>query len=485
MTHPAQVLAADGVLGVDAPLRTAIDVLGVENVDVQEPSNNGMFRSRQSVATLRPTTQNDLVRLVTELSAIPSSPPIYPVSTGRNWGFGSALPVREGAFVLRLDRLAAIRSLDLAAGVAVVEPGVSQQQLATALAGAAFMPNLTMSSASTSLLGNTVDRGVGVWGQRADDVVGVEVLLADGSTVQIGYSGGSAPYRHGVGPSLLPAFQQSNLGIVTAIALRLVRRPEVAELVRLRFAARHREAAIDLLHEIHASGLAAGVIKVYSSGATSSYGGVAADGYTAYVCCSGIRQVVDAAVDVVRGKVRRSGSVDECAVLSPDNLGSDLGENALLRSFVGDPGHNDAMVEAVFGASAESADVSSTHGWLFCTPVVPFSADALAQACEIATSVTTDSTTVGHTTNVLPDGWVDFVVSIRFPRTTAAAESAHRVLDSLHHRFLDAGFPPYRLDIDHMALAPAVRGSERYERLLHDLKHLVDPAGLLAPGRYL
>ncbi|MBC8673820.1 FAD-binding protein [Aeromonas hydrophila] len=54
-----------------------------------------------------------------------------------------------------------IRDINLEQGYAVIEPGVSQGQLATKLAGEQWMINLTASSAHSSLLGNSLDRG---WG---------------------------------------------------------------------------------------------------------------------------------------------------------------------------------------------------------------------------------------------------------------------------------------------------------------------------------
>lgn len=36
--------------------------------------------------------------------------PLYPISRGGNWGLGSRLPVRDGAVILDLRRLAAVRA---------------------------------------------------------------------------------------------------------------------------------------------------------------------------------------------------------------------------------------------------------------------------------------------------------------------------------------------------------------------------------------
>ena len=49
--------------------------------------------------------------------------PVYPISTGNNWGYGSALPVRDGCVVLDLSPLRQILDFDAELGVVTLEPG--------------------------------------------------------------------------------------------------------------------------------------------------------------------------------------------------------------------------------------------------------------------------------------------------------------------------------------------------------------------------
>ena len=55
--------------------------------------------------------------------------PLYPLSTGMNWGLGSRLPVVSGAVVVDLRRMNAIRALSSDELYATVEPGVTQAQV--------------------------------------------------------------------------------------------------------------------------------------------------------------------------------------------------------------------------------------------------------------------------------------------------------------------------------------------------------------------
>src|SRR5262249_35375469 len=55
--------------------------------------------------------------------------PVYPVSGGRNWGYGSRVPVRDGCVVLDLGRLDRIVRFDGELATVTVEPGVTFAQL--------------------------------------------------------------------------------------------------------------------------------------------------------------------------------------------------------------------------------------------------------------------------------------------------------------------------------------------------------------------
>lgn len=157
---------------------------------------------------------------------------LYPVSTGRNWGYGSASPVRPGDERVDLSGLARIHGLaeaSVARPVVRVEPGVTQGQLHAALRsrhpGLTF--NVTGSAAATSLIGNALDRGVGYLGPRADDLFGLEVVLGTGEILHTGarWLGDGSPLADVAtdvhGPSLDGLFLQGNFGIVVSAGFRL------------------------------------------------------------------------------------------------------------------------------------------------------------------------------------------------------------------------------------------------------------------------
>lgn len=112
----------------------------------------GEFAAREVRAVARPGT----------VEANASRRTLYPYSTGRNWGLGSRKPSRPTDALVDLRRLAAIRELDRVRGFAVIEPGVTQQALARALHDTDWTFNVTGSCADTSVLGNALERGVGI-----------------------------------------------------------------------------------------------------------------------------------------------------------------------------------------------------------------------------------------------------------------------------------------------------------------------------------
>jgi 4-cresol dehydrogenase (hydroxylating) len=61
---------------------------------------------------------------------------------------------------------------------------------------------------------------------------------------------------------------------------------------------------------------------------------------------------------------------------------------------------------------------------------------------------------------------------------------AHRALDLLYRLFAEAGFIPYRLDVDHSGWIDRLSPDPASRRFVRWLKEMIDPNGVIAPGRY-
>lgn len=160
--------------------------------------------------------------------------PLWPVSTGRNFGYGSASPATRGQVVLDLKRLNRIIEVDAELGTALVEPGVTYQQLQDYLKARNIPLWLDFPAPGplVSPVGNTLERGGGLtpYGDHFANSCGMEVMLADGTLLRTGL--GEVPgtrswqvSKYGVGPYLDGLFTQSNFGIVTKLGLWLMPAP--------------------------------------------------------------------------------------------------------------------------------------------------------------------------------------------------------------------------------------------------------------------
>lgn len=164
--------------------------------------------------------------------------PLYPISTGHNWGYGSALPVIDGCVVLDLSGLHRIIDMDAELGLVTVEPGVTQQGLHDYLVRNAlpFLVPVTGAGPDCSLVGNALERGYGItpYADHFAAVTALEAVLPNGRIYRsaLSESGGAKvdqAFKWGVGPYLDGLFAQGNFAVVTRMTIALAARPERTE----------------------------------------------------------------------------------------------------------------------------------------------------------------------------------------------------------------------------------------------------------------
>jgi 4-cresol dehydrogenase (hydroxylating) len=160
--------------------------------------------------------------------------PVWPFSKGRNWGYGTTLALEGGTLIMVLERMNRILEVNVELAYAVIEPGVTYEQLNAHLKqlGDELWIDCIDGSAQGSVIGNALERGVGEtpYGDHFGNLCGLEVVLPDGDTVQVGGSANGLHTWHthkwGIGPYLEGLFSQSNLGIVTKAGIWLMPKPE-------------------------------------------------------------------------------------------------------------------------------------------------------------------------------------------------------------------------------------------------------------------
>ncbi|MFP5393737.1 MAG: FAD-binding oxidoreductase, partial [Gammaproteobacteria bacterium] len=186
-------------------------------------------RGTVPLAVVAPSCQAEVVDLV-KLAARTGTP-LYPIATGKNWGYGDACAVGHGQLIVDLSRMNRIVHVDAELAYAVIEPGVTQGQLSAYLheQGLPLWMDCTGAGPDTSLMGNILERGFGhsPYGNRLQHVSGLRVVLANGDVLCTGF--GHYPnaqathlFPYGIGPFLDGLFTQSNFGIATQIGLWLM-----------------------------------------------------------------------------------------------------------------------------------------------------------------------------------------------------------------------------------------------------------------------
>jgi glycolate oxidase len=152
--------------------------------------------------------------------------PIVPRGSGTGLA-GGAVPA-EGGIVLSLARLNRILKIDLQNRTAIVEPGVINVDVTKAVAkdGYFYAPDPS-SQAACSIGGNVANNSGGphtlAYGVTTNHVLGVEVVLDDG---QVLWLGGEVPDTPGYDLCGIFVGSEGTLGIVTKIAVRLMKTRE-------------------------------------------------------------------------------------------------------------------------------------------------------------------------------------------------------------------------------------------------------------------
>ncbi len=162
--------------------------------------------------------------------------PLYPISTGKNLGYGGSAPNYSGSVVLDLKRMNRVLEVDEANATVLVEPGVSYFDLHRHLRERGIRLWLDVPDPGWgSLIGNALDRGSGATmahlRNHFDAHCGMEVVLPDGELLRTGM--GALPgaktwqsYRSGYGASVDGLFAQSGMGVVTKMGFWLLPEPE-------------------------------------------------------------------------------------------------------------------------------------------------------------------------------------------------------------------------------------------------------------------
>ncbi len=521
-------------------LREWEQLLGAEFAQTDGPAlraaATATFATAQTIpAILRPGSREQVQACLKIANRFAT--PLYPISTGKNWGYGSRVPPLDGCALLDLSRLDRIREFSEELAFVTVEPGVTQRRLHQFLTDrhSRLWMDATGSSPDCSLIGNALERGFGhtPYGDHFAYVCGLEVVLPTGEVIETG----SARFpdslarevsRWGLGPSLDGLFSQSNLGIVTRMTIWLMPRPDAFEAFFFRSESSDGlSPLIDVLSQLRLREVLRSSIHIGNDykvlGGLQQYPWAATQEKTpltpellapfrkdlsfGYWNASGGLYGTAAQVSEARRLLKQAlaGQAGKLKFLSANTLRAAKRFAKPFKFFTGwDLSRTVELVEPVFGlmrgvptqhalASAywrkrvpvpENPDPDRDRcGLLWYAPVAPAGGAHVANLARIAseTLLSFDFEPMISLTMVSPR-MVSCVISITYDREIPGQdEQARACYDELASRCTRAGYYPYRLGIQSMHRQEQ---SDVYSEVIRKLKKTLDPNGVLAPGRY-
>jgi 4-cresol dehydrogenase (hydroxylating) len=491
--------------------------------------------------TRQPGSTAEVRTLVME--ARQSRQALYAFSSGLNWGYGSRSPVTKDNLGIDLSRMNRILNADEISKnnpIAVIEPGVTQAQLSAFLIERCpeLTFNVTGAGRDTSILGNALDRGVGYFGPRKDDVFGLEIVMGTGEVIQTGFRrlGEQSPLAHchpyGLGPIIDGIFFQGNFGIVTSACFRLIpRRPkEVAVSMALRDVS-HLADFVDELARLKRDGLLTSVTHIGNKARTQStlaYGVtryletecgytpekalaeadraisiVAPDEWASLAAVTGNAGQVRAAIREIKQRISRYARV---MVITDTLLDVGYAVTHALR-FIPFARANAAAIHSIrplhalalgiptdvaidnllwkYGRSdlpAKALDESNC-GLLFVNPALPLDGKAVVKVIdELEIVAASHQHKLYMTLNIETPTSMVAVINLLFDRSQPEeVERAHRCADDMLASIRRHGLEPYRARADMMK--DIVQDNE-YWRTIRKLKDVFDPDNIIAPGRY-
>ena len=465
--------------------------------------------------------------------------PVYPISTGKNYGYGSRVPTADNCIILELSRMGRILDFNEELGYVTLEPGVTQRQLHEFLREkkSKLWMDATGNTRDHSLIGNLAERGFGhtPYGDHFGNAGGMEVVLPNGDVIHTGmgrFANAQAKgvYRWGLGPYLDGLFTQSNLGIITQATIWLMPAPAYHEYFYFSFR-NHDQIGeiIDLLRPLRLNGTIKSAIhiandyKVISSmqsypweqagGRTPLPAEVMGDLVKTWDCgaWSGYASLAGTWLEVasarraikrqLRGKAKRVAFLNPWLlkaaelVKQPYKMLTGVNLPHLLKTLKpiyeltqGVP--TDHFMDSTYWRKQGSVPAQTDPdrdgcGLLWCAPIAPIDGHHATAIYGIVLPVFARhgfEPMVAIT--LLTERALSCVISVAFDRSAPGEdEKALTCHDQLLAELTAAGYYPYRLSTHAMDKLPP--SEPAYTSLLKTLKDALDPNGILAPGRYI
>ena len=464
--------------------------------------------------------------------------PIYPISTGKNWGYGSRVPTKDGCVLMDLSRLNRILDYSETLAYVIIEPGVTQRQLYDFLQekGNKLLMSVTGSTPDSSLIGNILERGEakGPLGDRFNHVCGMEVVLPTSECIHTGFNRFENPQagavnRWGVGPYFDGLFTQSNLGIVTQMTLWLMPYPKYFQAF---FYSIDRdsnlEALIDTLRRLKLEGVIKTTFHINNDyrmlSLQQQYPWQETQGKTplpsdllaqlSHQWGGGVWIGEGALYSATpeQGKVERKliekalkGIVNKLMFFDAKKFQMAKKLSPIFKLFTGVEIKD--KVDLIYNKNPQRGMITekvltmaywrkktppnSTFnldrdgcGMIWCVPAVPFEGNQVRKALKIISSITQK---YGYEPNIgmncITERNININAAIFYDRLVAGEDKkALDCHDEILQSLIAQGYYPYRLSTQSMDSLPTPK--DDYQLFMSKIKQSLDPENILSPGRY-
>ena len=488
----------------DAFLAAACDAVGGDNVltgitDLRRRRDPFAVASESPLPTavVQPGDTAEVQRVVRAAAA--TGMRLWPVSRGRNLAYGGGAPRSGDAVTLDLSRMRRICEVDEDLAYAVVEPGVSYDQLDRHLrkAGSRLwvdVPDLAWGS----VVGNALERGNGytALGDHWAAHCGMQVVLADGELLHTGMwalpgaqTGPLFPY--GYGPYLDGLFSQSGLGVVTRMGVHLqpdpggylpftVTVPTVESLAPL----------VDVTRELRLAGVLPGVANIRSTLAEAAIVSTRHDypGAGPVDAATLERLVAEHGAWRLYGALYGPPDVVDVAWkrLAVAYAGID---GADLRDATGSSHHRTAMTmrgTPNFGELKQLRWLSPDGGHINVSPVAPARGADAMRLWELVSSRTREAGIDPMATVIVGMRELHHIALIPLdPLDSSSCGRAGALARQLIDETAAAGWGVYRTHLSLMDRVMDTYSADGHalRRVNERLKAALDPGGILAPGK--
>ena len=517
--------------------------VSVEAAELEAAAQTNYRTDKKILVIIRPESTEEVaacMKIANEYSL-----DVYPVSRGKNWGYGSRVPLKNNSVLMELGRMNRIHEHSDKYGYVTLEPGVTFQQLFDYLRE--HNSDLIMSSTGggldSSVVGNAIERGIGtgLYADRFSTVCNIQAVLPQGDIISTGFGRFDDDaqvgklYKWGLGPNLDGLFSQSNFGVVTKLTTWLMKSPDYFQLLFYKVNDDEKLfQLIDELRELSMNGLVRPTITIYNE-----FRVISTMIQYPFATCDPKRNTYQEAMDELKKqtglgsvvakwngeisirsmseehgriqyeliKERISKYLDDITVVSIDKPeimdtlrkqhegkfeghGNDLVKSFLVRKYIGIP-DNLALKQAYWRKRKPvPKDMDPDRdkcGLLWISPMIPFNGGDLEQAVAIISEVASKFFfEPAISLQCMTERAINIIASINWDREEEGEdELAEKCYHEMVGRLKECGYYAYRnttLGMSSKSYLPAHENS--YSNLLKVIKDAVDPKHILASGRY-